>query len=225
MLESDTAHRGRQMEIVLTAMEIRVLGSLIEKELATPEYYPLSLNALTNACNQKSNREPVVSYDDQMVAEVVEQLQGKELVWKSTIGRVPKFEERFTHSRNFVPRESAVMCVLFLRGPQTVGEIRGHTTRLYAFQDLQEVQTTLDNLTEWGYVRQLPRLPGHKEARFCHLLDGQTRSLHADIETNAARAADPYDARLTKMEQDMQMLRNELKDLRDMLEAFKTQFE
>lgn len=213
------------MDIVLTAMEIRILGSLIEKELSTPEYYPLSLNALTNACNQKSNREPVVNYDEQTVAAVVEQLEKKELVWKTSVGRVPKYEERFTAGRNLVPRESAVMCVLILRGPQTVGEIRGRTTRLYAFQDLQEVQVTLENLMEWGYVRQLPRAPGHKEARFCHLLDGQSQSALAQTATEAGRSSDPYVARFEKMEQNIAELRNELLDLRKVFEAFKTQFE
>lgn len=206
-------------------MEIRVLGSLIEKELATPEYYPLSLNALTNACNQKSNREPVVNYDEQTVAAVVEQLEKKELVWKTSVGRVPKYEERFAAGRNLVPRESAAMCVLFLRGPQTLGEIRGRTTRLYPFQDLQEVQTTLDNLVEWGYVRRLPRMPGHKEARFCHLLDDQSQPALAEVATEAVRSDEPYIARLEKMEQDIDRLRNELQDLRKVFEAFKTQFE
>ena len=213
------------MDIVLNDMEIRVLGSLIEKELATPEYYPLSLNALINACNQKSNREPVVDYDEKTVAAVAEQLEKKELVWKTRVGRVPKYEERFTAGRNFVPRESAVMCVLFLRGPQTMGEIRGRTTRLYPFQDLQEVQSTLENLMEWGHVRQLPRAPGHKEARFCHLLDGQPQPALAQTATEVHRSSDPYVARLDLMEQDIEKLRNELLDLRKVFEAFKTQFE
>jgi uncharacterized protein len=129
-----------------------VLGCLIEKELSKPEYYPLSINALTSACNQKSSRDPVVSYMENTVEEIVDDLVQKELVHKSHVGRVPKIEEHFTHAHNLIPRESAVLCVLPLRGPQTAGEIRGRTTRLCTFETLDEVYETLGRLEEYGKI-------------------------------------------------------------------------
>jgi uncharacterized protein YceH (UPF0502 family) len=158
------------MEPMLDEMEARVLGSLIEKELTTPDYYPLSLNALTNACNQKSNRDPVVSYTEETVQTVLEGLEQKGLIHKSVIGRVSKYEETFIRPRNLVTRESAVLCVLLLRGPQTAGELRGRTERMGRFESLEEVHETMSRLEEWGYVRRLARLAGHKEARYAHLL-------------------------------------------------------
>ena len=211
------------MELVLDAMEIRVLGSLIEKELATPEYYPLSLNALTNACNQKSNRDPVVNYDEGSVAAAVARLIEKGLVWESGVSRVPKYEERFTHERSLVPRESAVLCVLLLRGPQTVGEIRGRTARLYDFENLEAVQATLGNLVEWGYAQQLPRMPGHKESRYRDLLSG-LREVPDGSPDHEAPAVFAVDAdRIEKIEQDIGLLKTEINDLKAAFEAFKKQ--
>src|SRR5438105_4089306 len=138
------------MDWQLDAAEARVLGSLLEKEIATPEYYPLSLNALVNACNQKSNREPVVSYDEDIVEAALEGLRAKGLASRITGAdtRVPKHEQRFMEKCNLGRREVAVMCVLMLRGPQTVGELRGRTERLYAFDDLEAVESTLQRLAE-----------------------------------------------------------------------------
>ena len=153
---------------VLTDTEVRVLGCLVEKEFATPEYYPLSRNALQNACNQTSNRDPVVSYDEKTVSEAIERLKEKRLILQENRGRVPKFEETFLKSANLVQREAAVLCVLMLRGPQTVGEIRGRTERLHPFEELEAVQQTLQTLEEWGYVKLLPRQPGRKESRYAH---------------------------------------------------------
>ncbi len=213
------------MDIVLSNEEVRVLGSLIEKELSTPDYYPLSVNALTNACNQKSSREPVVSYSEQTVEEVVDDLTQKGLVHKSRVGRVPKVEERFTHMRNLVPRESAILCVLMLRGPQTVGEIKGRTARLCNFESLDEVHETLGHLEEYGFVRRLPRQPGRKESRYIHLLCGEPEI--AEVETTPTSGHDvPVESeRIEKVEQDIQTLRNDLAELIREFQEFKNRFE
>ncbi|MFZ0614706.1 MAG: YceH family protein [Desulfobacterales bacterium] len=209
----------------LTAMEARVLGSLIEKELATPEYYPLSLNALVNACNQKSNREPVVSYDEQTVGDVVDGLVQKELVFKSGVGRVPKYEELFTRKHNFVTRESAVLCILLLRGPQTIGEIRGRTARLCTFESLEEVQETLNRLAEWQMVRQLARQPGQKESRFVHLLSAQPEAEKDEPGSSGGKVPNPETGRDRKIEQEIEALRDELENLKREFREFKGRFD
>jgi uncharacterized protein YceH (UPF0502 family) len=214
------------MEMILNGTEIRILGSLIEKALSTPEYYPLSLNALTNACNQKSNREPVVSFDENVVVRACDDLERKGLVWKSGVGRVIKYEERFTRERDLVARESSVLCTLFLRGPQTAGEIRGRTTRMHAFESLEALQETLNNLQEWGYIQRLARLPGHKESRYCHLLSGEP----GIIDSEPASAAVEIDSRageqrMDRMALDIEALRNDIETLKDAFEGFKKQFE
>jgi len=213
------------MELVLDAMEIRALGSLIEKELATPEYYPLSLNALTNACNQKSNRDPVVDYDEGSVASAVARLVAKGLVWESGVSRVPKYEERFTHERSLVPRESAVLCVLLLRGPQTVGEIRGRTARLHDFEDLEAVQATLGDLAEWGYVQQLPRLPGHKESRYRHMLGGEEAVAAGPVDLEPPDLSPIEISRIDKIESALEHMQKEIEDLKTAFAAFTKQFD
>ncbi len=213
------------MDIVLSNEEVRVLGSLIEKELSTPDYYPLSVNALTNACNQKSSREPVVSYSEQTVEEVVDDLTQKGLVHKSRVGRVPKVEERFTHMRNLVPRESAILCVLLLRGPQTVGEIKGRTARLCNFESLDEVHETLGHLEEYGFVRRLPRQPGRKESRYIHLLCGEPEIAEVETAPAAGHGVAMESERIEKVEQDIQTLRNDLAELKRELQEFKKQLE
>src|SRR5690242_4370971 len=144
------------MPVLLDDVEVRVLGSLMEKEIATPEYYPLSLNALINACNQKSNREPVVSYDEETAETALDGLRNKGLSMRVTgrDSRVPKHEQRFTERFNLGRREAAILCVLMLRGPQTVGELRGRTDRLYTFDDLEGVESTLHKLAEMEFVKQ-----------------------------------------------------------------------
>src|SRR5919205_4452469 len=144
------------MDWQLDAAETRVLGSLLEKEIATPEYYPLSLNALVNACNQKSNRDPVVSYDEDTVEAALETLRTKGLAFRITgrDSRVPKHGQRFTEQFNLGRREAALMCVLLLRGPQTPGELRGRAERLYTFDDLEAVESTLARLAEMGFVKR-----------------------------------------------------------------------
>jgi uncharacterized protein YceH (UPF0502 family) len=213
------------MDLVLDAMEIRVLGSLIEKELATPEYYPLTLNALTNACNQKSNRDPVVAYDEASVASAAARLVEKGLVWESGVSRVPKYEERFTHERSLVPRESAVLCVLLLRGPQTVGEIRGRTARLYDFANLEEVQAALDNLVEWGYAQQLARMPGHKESRYRDLLRGEVEAPKGPADLKLPDIPPIEIVRIEKVEAAVERMQKEIEDLKTAFETFKKQFD
>jgi uncharacterized protein YceH (UPF0502 family) len=213
------------MDILLSDKEVRVLGSLIEKELSTPDYYPLSVNALTNACNQKSSRDPVVSYMEQTVEGVVDDLAQKDLVHKSRVGRVPKVEERFTHAHNLVPRESAVLCVLLLRGPQTVGEIKGRTARLCNFESLDEVHETLGHLEEYGFVRRLPRQSGRKESRYIHLLCGEPQIAEEETLPAAVHGADVESERIEKVEQDIQTLRNDLAELKREFQEFKKQFD
>jgi hypothetical protein len=213
------------MEHRLDAMEIRILGSLIEKELSTPEYYPLSLNALTNACNQKSNRDPVVVYDEADVEAAVDRLIESNLVWKSGIGRVPKYEERFTHERSLVPRESSVLCVLLLRGPQTIGEIRSRTARLHEFQNLEEVKATLDTLQEWGLVYLMPRMPGHKEPRYGHLLGGETETSQIPAAFEAGCCPSVDEIRFEQIENNIEALCKEVHELKSAFDAFRKQFD
>ena len=205
------------MEWQLDAAEARVLGSLLEKEIATPEYYPLSLNALVNACNQKSNREPVVSFDEETVEASLETLRAKGLSLRSTgrDSRVPKYGQRFTEVFNLGRREAAILCVLLLRGPQTTGELRGRTERLYTFDDLEAVESTLHRLAEIDFVKQLPRQTGFKEPRWTHLLSG-------DVEIAEAAAAPAFTAergpsdreRIAKLETDIAELRQSFEDFR-----------
>ena len=176
------------MDWQLDAAELRVLGALMEKEKTTPEYYPMSLNALVNACNQKSNREPVVNYDEETVETALHGLREKGLSSRISGGsRVPKHEHRFTERCNLGRREEAVLCVLMLRGPQTVGELRGRTERLYNFDDLESVENTLHRLAEIGFVKKLPRQSGYKEQRWAQLLAGDVE-VAEEAEAPAARA-------------------------------------
>ncbi|BBO90648.1 YceH family protein [Desulfosarcina ovata] len=213
------------MEIVLSEQEIRVLGCLMEKSMATPEYYPLSLNALTNACNQKSNRDPVVAWDEQTVQDAADALEKKGWVNRSTMGRVPKYEERFTRQHNMVAAEAAVLCVLLLRGPQTPGAIRGRSDRLHAFDGLDAVQETLDRLDEWGHIRRLDRLPGHKEARYAHLLSDEPDGIDRPDESVSPPVKAETCDRLAQLEEEVSDLREQMADLEDRFESFRKQFE
>jgi hypothetical protein len=206
------------MDVLLDAAEVRVLGALMEKEIATPEYYPLSLNALVNACNQKSNREPVVSYDDEIAETALEGLRNKGLSMRITgrDSRVPKYEQRFTERFNLGRREAAVMCVLMLRGPQTPGELRGRTDRLYTFDDLESVESTLHKLVEMGFVKQLPRQVGYKEQRWAQLLSGDV-----DVEDATSAPAE----RGTSDRDRIAALERDVADLRAAFDDFKRRFE
>jgi uncharacterized protein YceH (UPF0502 family) len=204
------------MDWQLDVAETRVLGSLLEKEIATPEYYPLSLNALVNACNQKSNREPVVAYDDDTVESALEGLREKGLALRSTgrESRVAKHAQRFTEKFNLGRREAALMCVLLLRGPQTVGELRGRTERLYTFDDLEAVESTLHRLGEMSFVRQLPRQAGFKEQRYAHLLAGEVEM----AEEAPAAAAAPRADRLAQLEAEVAELKRRFEEFRKKFE-------
>src|SRR2546423_10571636 len=203
-------------EIRLNEVEARVLGALIEKQVTTPEYYPLTLNALTHACNQISNRDPVVSYDEQTVARALESLRDKKLarVVSTADGRVPKHRHVLNEVVELRAAELAVLCVLLLRGAQTVGELRGRTERLYSFSDLSYVEATLQALaerTDHPLVVKLPRQPGQKEARYAHLLSGPVEveepTRAAPTERSAARGGND---RLAQLEDEVSALREEL---------------
>ncbi len=210
------------MDFELEAAEARVLGALMEKEVATPEYYPLSLNALVNACNQKSNRDPVVSYDEDTVELALEGLRDKGLVLRVSgrESRVAKHEQRFTEKFNLGRREAAVICMLLLRGPQTVGELRGRTERLYTFDDLEAVESTLNRLTEMGFVRQLPRQPGFKEQRYRHLLSGDVEMPAESVAPVAAAAErpSPDGERIAALAAALAELRREFEEFRKKFE-------
>jgi hypothetical protein len=211
------------MDILLTDDEVRVLGCLMEKEMATPDYYPLTLNALTNACNQKSNREPVVAYDEETVVYALNGLRERKLVRQSNISRVPKFEQLFSQELKLVNREQAIICILLLRGPQTAGEIRSRTDRLYAFPGLDEVQETIANLEDLELVEKLPRQPGRKESRYTHLLSGkpQEKPVETIIRPKAATEID----RISELQEQIDELRREVESLRDEIATFRSQFD
>jgi uncharacterized protein YceH (UPF0502 family) len=214
------------MDILLNDIEVRVLGSLLEKSMTTPEYYPLSLNALTNACNQKSNRDPVVAFDETTVIRALDSLREKQLAVLSASSRVPKYAEVFAGNRNLVAREIALIMVLLLRGPQTIGELRGRTERAYKFENLAEVETTLDELAESGYVTKLPRMAGRKESRYAHSLAGdvQVEEMPPRPEP-AAIVVRAENERIAALEEEIQKLRQEFDTLQSEFKKFKKEFE
>jgi uncharacterized protein YceH (UPF0502 family) len=211
------------MTALLTAAEARVLGALIEKEITTPDYYPLSMNALLNACNQKSNREPVTEFDEDTVRQALHGLDDKGLAGavRGSDSRVTKYEHRFSEAYNFGRREVAILCVLLLRGPQTPGELRGRTERLYTFDELVDVQSTLQKLIERdpSLVKVLPRQPGTKESRYMHLFCGDSyvaTTTGADVSTIASDARDDYRIRI--LEETVASLQHEVRELREFVE-------
>jgi uncharacterized protein len=216
------------MDSILSNEEVRVLGCLMEKKMATPEYYPLTLNALVNACNQKSNRDPIVAYDEETVLQVIDSLKKKQLVLESNVSRVPKYEERFDRDRNFNSQEAAVMCVLMLRGRQTVGEIRGRTERLCSFGGLNEVTDTLENLSALGLVVRMSRQMGQKEARYSHLMCGQPDEINYAVPVSQAHStqdAAVETARIEVLEGKVEALSLELDALKRTFQDFRRQFE
>jgi uncharacterized protein YceH (UPF0502 family) len=212
----------------LTEVEARVIGSLVEKELTTPDYYPLSLNALLNACNQKSNRYPVMDLDEDAVREALHGLNSKGLAAAASgaDSRVTKYEHRLQEVFNFTRPETAVICMLLLRGPQTPGELRGRTERLYEFGDLSEVQTTLQRLMKRDppLVKMFPRQPGTKEARYGHLLSGDVEMEEPEPAAEAAVVSNAAD-RLAHLEEQVAALQKETADLKQQLVEFRKQFE
>jgi uncharacterized protein len=219
MLRAATPYTEK-MDWQLDAAEVRVLGALMEKESATPEYYPMSLNALMNACNQKSNRDPVVSFDEETVELALEGLRYKGLATRITGRdvRVPKHGESFAEKFNLGRRESALMCLLMLRGPQTPGELRGRADRLYTFDDLEAVEATLHRLAEMEFVKKLARQPGSRESRWAQLLAGD---VHVDEEPPAAVPSE----RPTPDRDRIAALEREVAELKRQFEEFRHNFE
>lgn len=211
------------MDILLTDDEVRVLGCLLEKEMATPDYYPLTLNALINACNQKSNRDPVVSFDEETATYALNGLRERNLIRQSNISRAAKYEQIFAQNLKLVTREQAIICILLLRGPQTVGEIRTRTERLYAFSSLDEVQASIANLEDMQLVSRLPRQPGRKESRYMHLLSGEPEEKPVEMILRAKAA--PEVDRMDELQQQIDELRREMQSLREELAIFRSQFE
>lgn len=199
---------------LLDSAEVRVLGALIEKEATTPEYYPLSLNALVNACNQKSNREPVVDYDDETVLAAIEGLREKRLAFIVTgSGRVTKYSQRLSETLNLGRRELAVVCTLLLRGQQTLGEIKDRSERMFAFGDSAEAERLLqklEELPEGPLVKRLSRQPGQKEARYAHLFSGEP----APQLSSEKPASMETPTRVSKLEQELQALRGDFEELK-----------
>ena len=217
----------------LTPAETRVLGALVEKAIATPEYYPLSLSALTNACNQLTNRDPVVSYDEAVVVRALDGLREKRLatLFHGADSRVPKYKHALNDVFPFAPAEIAVLCVLMLRGPQTLGELRTRTERLHLFASLNEVEETLQDLAmrqPHALVAKLPRQFGLKESRYAHLLSGPVESLTPEASPRvepATLAVRAENERIAKLEEETANLRRELAELRQQLADLKKQWE
>jgi uncharacterized protein len=218
------------MALELNKNEVRVLGALVEKETTTPEYYPLSLNALINACNQKSNRDPVMTLDEGSVRMALRSLSERAMV-RSASGdaRVAKFENRLNELYNFHRHELAVLCVLFLRGPQTPGELRTRSERMYAFEDLDAVHAALNLLMRRDppLVEVLPRQPGTKESRYMHLFSGGA-TLEYDGSPVASAPTEAMHAnsdRICDLEHELNQLRRELETLREQFATFQKQFQ
>ena len=219
------------MPTILTDAEVRVLGALVEKQVTTPEYYPLTLNALVQACNQKNNRNPVVTYSDETVADAIESLRAKNLVYVfyGSTSRVPKYKHMMAEIFDLSPPELAIMCVMMLRGHQTVGELRGRSERLYNFASLPEVEETLNSLAAKepdSLVLKLPRQPGQKEIRYAHLLSGEIDLSHlSEIEHSQTIVQHSKPDRISALEQEMASLRAEVETMRQEFAEFKKQFE
>lgn len=221
------------MELVLSNIEVRVLGVLIEKEKTTPDYYPLTLNSCMHACNQKSSRHPVMSLDEKTVAKALFSLQEKHLLWKKTTGdgRVPKYAYKLEAIAEFSEPQRAVICVLLLRGAQTLGEIRNRTNRLFEFDSTEEVENILNELTEHKngpFVVKLPRQSGCKDCRYTHLFAGEIELNEKDMEFPPEPAVLELQAeneRIAKLEEDVENLKNQLLQIKEEFSAFKQQFE
>lgn len=214
------------MSIHLTPVEARVLGALIEKEITTPEYYPLSLNALVNACNQKNNREPVMQLGDEEVRQALHGLEDDGLAGaaRGHDSRVTKYEHRAQEVFNFTRGETAVLCVLLLRGPQTPGELRSRTERMHPFEQIDDVLSVLDKLMqrEPSLAAALPRQPGSREIRYAHLLSGEVDALPAPTPSEPAALGASEQDRLARLENEVANLRQEVADLKAALATLKT---
>ncbi len=213
----------------LNPTEVRVLGSLIEKDITTPDYCPLSLNALVNACNQKNNRDPIMSLDEDSVRHALTSLQENRLAGPAggADSRVTKYEHRLQEVFNFDRREIAIVCVLLLRGPQTPGELRSRSERMYRFETLDDVQSTIQRLSDRQppLMRVLPRQPGTKESRYVHLFAEDTWPTETLQQHPISVPRANSDSRISALEAEVASLRSEAAELRQQLAAFKTQFD
>jgi uncharacterized protein len=216
------------VNIQLNKVEARVLGALVEKDITTPDYYPLSLNALVNACNQKNNRDPVMSLDEDAVRQALDTLHGKRLAgaMSGADSRVTKYEHRLQEEFNFRRDETAVICVLLLRGAQTPGELRGRTERMHRFNDLDEVQSTLQRLMQRDppLVAMLARQPGTKESRFMHLFSGDVESWQPPPDASTSSVSSDGE-RIERLESAVGELQKEISDLKQEFSKFRQQFE
>ena len=220
------------MATILNDIETRVLGSLVEKQVTTPEYYPLTLNALMLACNQKNNRTPVTSYDETTVAQALETLREKNLayVFYGSTSRVPKYKHVLPEVMHLSPPELALICVLLLRGPQTTGELATRAFRLHEFAGLEEVESTLNGLIAREpdpLVTRLPRQTGQKEVRFAHLLSGvpSAEAVSASGHSREASVRSSQSDKVSRLESEVEALKIEMDKLREQFEGFKKQFE
>jgi uncharacterized protein YceH (UPF0502 family) len=220
--------------MILNEFEARVLGALIEKEITTPDYYPISLNALVNACNQKSNRDPLMNLDEDLVRDALRGLNQKELAGPADTfdSRVAKYEHRVQEAFNFTRGETALLCELLLRGPQTPGELRSRAERMHHFDDLSQVQSSLQLLMkrEPPLIAVLPRQPGTKEARYAQLLSGEVKQLDAISPVAAETSASASNAstiaeRISLLENQVSALKQEISELNAQFAKFKKQFE
>ena len=219
----------------LTPIEARILGALVEKDITTPDYYPLSLNALLNACNQKNNRDPVMTLHEDAVRDALSGLQSQRLAGPASgaDSRVTKYEHRLQEVYNFTRGEIAVLCVLLLRGPQTPGELRGRTERMHRFEDLDQVQAALQRLMqrEPALAAVLPRQPGTKESRYAHLMSGDidlTAPEHAATTSPTSGGASPdsdLGERIAQLEQTVTELKSQIGELTRELADFRRQFQ
>jgi len=213
------------MNIELSPIEARVIGCLIEKQITTPDQYPLSLNALVNACNQKSNRDPVMAADEAAVQATLDHLARKHLVIeKSGFGsRVPKYQHRFCNtefgSLKFTPQELAIVCELLVRGPQTPGELRTRAARLASFSEVGQVETALESMSsraDGPFIVQLPREPGRRDSRYAHLFSGAVTipALTEESTTRPSATSAPAPSRLERLEEEVRQLKQELQDIK-----------
>ena len=215
-LDTDGKHRPR-IPRTLDPVEVRVLGSLMEKQLSTPEYYPLTLNALLAAANQKSNREPVMELSDAEIQRALDRLQDEKLVWKVLGGRAVRYDHNLDPVWHLKRKEKALLTLLFLRGPQTAGELRGRSDRLQQFDAVSEVEDVLRDMAAHSepLVKQLPRRPGQKEERWAHLAGGAVVEDAAPAyESETTTRGEPLSARVQKLEEQVAMLANELRELK-----------
>ncbi len=225
------------MDVILNEYELRVLGALVEKKITTPEYYPLTLNSIINACNQKSSRDPVVSYDESTVQRALNSLREKKFayVFSGADARVAKYGHLFPEAMDLSHAETAIMCVLMLRGAQTPGELRTRTTSLYNFEALVDVELALQSLADEDLrkhplIVKLPRQPGTKESRYAHLLSGEVNIeqlpvIAAPRASSSSSSASINSERIVTLEAEVALLKQELAELKQQFAAFKQQFE